>query len=170
MMKYLLFILLFLCSESNSYSQISDHSLLSKTNAVNISNEIENSNSLSNLYSFSNYKDSSKNKAYYLAKREKFNKTGWTLLTSGLTISVINQLFIPTKTIGQGGGFSFEKTLFTVLGLGAIVTSIPYFISAHNNKSRATNFGLKNEEVNLPNINNKIHQDHYVALSFKIKI
>lgn len=168
MKKNLFLVLIILLFSSKSYSQFN---LISENSNTSSSNE--SVRRFSNFSEYSTLKfdsDSLNSRNYFLQKRTKLNRAGWSLLTLGLATSVINQLFIPTKSISQGGGFSTEKSIVTILSIGSIVASIPCFIGAHKNKVKALNFSLKNEQVNLPSRTNVAVSTSYVAFAVKIKI
>lgn len=166
-MKYNFFIALFITSIINCDAQFKHNSLVVKsTKAIGSNILLKNANGFENYGALNSFSDSVNSKAYYLERRNKLNKTGSFFLITGLTISVINQLFIPVK---NGSTPSTEKNIFTGIGLGCILTSIPFFISSHHNKMKAINIGLKNEHVFLPSINTNFNQQHFVAFKMSVK-
>ena len=88
---------------------------------------------------------------YYLKKSKTQRTTGWILLGSGVCMVVVGGL-----TYEQSPLLSSEpqpsNTLSDVLvisGLGAMVVSVPFFISAHHNKKMAASVAIKNANIIL---------------------
>lgn len=85
-------------------------------------------------------------KEYYLARSKKFNTIGIIFLGVGIT-SVIVPLALPESNKGSIG-VDVTKLYFVCGGALASLVSIPYFISAHNNKKKGMELAV------LPNVSN----------------
>ena len=85
-------------------------------------------------------------KEYYLKKAKEQKTTGWVLLGIGTASITAGTL------TGRGGDLDQETTggLFKLVGGAAVVGGVISFLSAANNKRRASEVGISNEQMCWP--------------------
>jgi hypothetical protein len=94
-------------------------------------------------------KSSSFSKAYYLQKSKTQKTIGWVLLGGGTAMVVGAAISYPKR---ESSSFSEAFTLnandiIILIGTGADIISIPFFISAHKNKKRAASVAIANQKI-----------------------
>jgi hypothetical protein len=105
-------------------------------------------------------KGSTLSKDYYLQKSKNKNTIGWILLGGGTAMIVGGAIFYPKRESPPSyssfsSAFSSFSEAFTLnandiiilIGTGADIISIPFFISAHKNKKRAASVAITNQKI-----------------------
>ena len=110
-------------------------------------------------------------KAYYLQKATKQKTTGFILLGTGAAAIIVGGILINqgnNQDEFMGGLDDWAYGTGLMIGGGVVMaTSIPFFISSGNNKSRAAAITVGIQPVYLPR-NNTAGLQYAPALSFTI--
>jgi hypothetical protein len=88
-------------------------------------------------------------KDYYLQKSKTQKTIGWVLLAGGTAMVVGGAISYPKR---ESSSFSEAYTfnandIIILIGTGADIISIPFFISAHKNKKRAARVAITNQKI-----------------------
>jgi hypothetical protein len=102
---------------------------------------------------------------YFMKKRNTNNTIGWVCLGTGIGMGFIGFFQFVGANITPNTNSDKKGTLFLAGNVVALV-SIPFFITAHNNKQKAS-LALKGESVTF---NNRMHNTSYTALAIIIKL
>ena len=101
-------------------------------------------------------------KDFYMERSKKQNRAGWILLGGGAVFAAVGEIaFAARVNNADSVGGQFDKALdFTVtdvlgsIGYAAVVTSIPFFISAGANKRKAKKVSLSVTSQNFYQLQN----------------
>ncbi|GGW22866.1 hypothetical protein [Arenibacter certesii] len=108
-------------------------------------------------------------KDYFLQKSKKQNTTGWILLGGG-TAMVIGGITAFNSSWDSGSNSSADiGGVFVLVGILADGASIPYFISAANNKKTAMSITFDYKPIYLPG-ESLVATKPYSIVSLKIKL
>ena len=107
----------------------------------------------------------------YTLKKKNNQTAAWLLLGTGTALLVGGLLTADSAedadNIGESIGNSIEGTVLAIAGGGIVAASIPFFITANNNKNRAE-LALKGGTITYHNIS--VPRSKYIGLSVKIPI
>jgi hypothetical protein len=129
--------------------------------------------SVPRVFEYNNLKDTSNLKNVYsgLSKNQKI--TGWILLGGGTVMGVVGTImFSENFEIFSDGNDAAANTggAFMLIGVGAALGSVPFFISSARNARRAAKLSISNQEILLsrhPGIARKIQQAFTLAVTLK---
>jgi hypothetical protein len=138
-------------------------------------------NSSFNYYSFS--KDSTihlETKEFYLNKSKNQQSAAKTLVGVGTTMIVVGSIgliisvtsgLIDTVNSGHSGAepFVVASLLITMTGAAADLVSIPFFISASNNKKKAATLSFGNQTI-YPQLDKSYFGNTVPSLTLRIKL
>ncbi len=105
---------------------------------------------------------------FYNWKNKTNNTTGWLLLMPGTTMTTVKGL-VNSNNSRDIFNYQFnpkKRSGFGFIGTVMALTSIPFFISAGNNRKKAF-LSLKREKVEAGNSGSG--NFHYVAIDFKMR-
>jgi hypothetical protein len=109
---------------------------------------------------------------YYMKKRSTYNTVGWVCLGTGVGLGIIGL----GETVGGGINVGLSGSNNQMVSKGAVLfaignvvalASIPFFISAHHNKMKAS-LSLKKAGITINN--HILYNSGYTALCIKIGI
>ena len=102
----------------------------------------------------------------YMQNRKTQNKTGLIILTCGLGMTAGGSYIYFIQAMGEGSITNTGPTLF-YLGAIATLASVPFFISAGQNKKKAK-LALKEEFLTIGN--RILNRSNYMALALTIRL
>ncbi len=104
----------------------------------------------------------------YLEKYKGYRTTGRVLLGSGIGLIIGGGIAFAAyaKQGYNGGAPKTAETLFFIIGPGAALASIPFFVLAKQNKRKAE-LAIKGESVTFGN--ETCYKANYLALALKIQ-
>ena len=108
---------------------------------------------------------SAHSKDYYLQKSKNKKSTAWFLFGVGTTLIVVGV----AQSLGSSNGFLPAGIVPMVLGAGADLASIPFFISASRNKKLASSVTINSEKILLLQ-QNSLCLKMQPAITFKINL
>jgi len=115
-------------------------------------------------------------KDYYLKKNKNQKTIGWILLGGGFGMVIITGATYKVQFTGSVGGLPLQdnqnnnfSNILIATGIGAMAGSIPFFISAHNNKVKAASVAISNQNIFLPQRNGIVLQAQ-PTISLKIPL
>jgi hypothetical protein len=104
----------------------------------------------------------------YIEKYKRYKTTGRVLLGSGIGLILGGGIVfaVYAKQGYNGAAPTTAETLFFIIGPGAALASIPFFVLAKQNKRKAA-LAIKGESVTLGNTT--FYKSNYIALALKIQ-
>ena len=104
-----------------------------------------------------------KSYSYYMQKRNTNNTIGWVCLGSGLTLGAVGLLMDIGSAFNHGSGSKGDAV--AVAGEIIAIASIPFFISAHHNKKKASLY-VNRETFRMNDVG--VHQKNFTSVSLAV--
>lgn len=106
--------------------------------------------------------DTTYSKDYYLKKNKNEKIFGWIMAGGGLgaviagvsTFKIHYNISFSGRPSQDNQDNNSSSITLIVTGLGAMLGSIPVFVSAHHNKKKAASLAISNQNIFLPRQNN----------------
>jgi hypothetical protein len=112
-----------------------------------------------------------KTKEYYITKSRHQKTIGWIMLGGGVALTGLGIAIGAAETIDYALGSSSNTgagTAFVIVGAASTLGSIPFFISAGHNKSKAAELAFNMQPVPTLNVTKKFATTFQPSLMLKI--